>query len=331
MYCSRLDHFVRFNSNGTIGKCGHMVGAPGFDSWESMQQSAWLSNTRASMNMGIWPDECRRCRDTEQDVGHSIRLSSNDRDLELRKVRSDYIILGGVLDNICNSACQTCHAGLSTKIGSLSGSDYKQINNESLFVKVPMDRVLEIDINGGEPTASPAYQKLLQDLPAQIKILRINTNGSRVLPNFQDLLDRGIKIIITLSLDGTGRVHDYVRWPIKWGNYQDNVETYVRYRDGHDNLELQAWTVVSALNLQDWPNIVRFAQEMRLNHSWAFLDYPIALDPRFNNRFTRDAKSKLSHMPEFKSVARGINNQIEIDRFLEQQDQLRNINFRDYL
>ncbi len=29
MFCPRLEHFVRLNQNGTIGKCGHMVKAKG--------------------------------------------------------------------------------------------------------------------------------------------------------------------------------------------------------------------------------------------------------------------------------------------------------------
>ena len=283
------------------------------------------------MSIGSWPDECRRCRDTEQANGHSIRLASNERDLELKQTHPDYLILGGVLDNICNSACQTCHAGLSTKIGSLSGGDYKQISNESLLDRIPMDRVLEIDINGGEPTASPAYQRLLQNLPAQIKILRVNTNGSRVLPRFEELLQRDIRIIITFSLDGTDRVHDYVRWPIQWDNYQNTVERYVDYRKHHNNLELQAWTVISALNVNDWPNIEKFAKEMELNHSWAFLDYPIPLDPRFDNDLTARAKTTLSGIDKFQSIASGINNQNQLYSFLNQQDQLRGISFKNYL
>ena len=30
MQCPRIRHFARLNHNGTIGKCGHMTGAPEF-------------------------------------------------------------------------------------------------------------------------------------------------------------------------------------------------------------------------------------------------------------------------------------------------------------
>ena len=37
MYCPRLDHFVRLNQNGSVGKCGHMINAKGFDSLEELE------------------------------------------------------------------------------------------------------------------------------------------------------------------------------------------------------------------------------------------------------------------------------------------------------
>ena len=33
MYCPRLEHFVRIEPNGTIGKCGHMTNAKDFKSF----------------------------------------------------------------------------------------------------------------------------------------------------------------------------------------------------------------------------------------------------------------------------------------------------------
>ena len=38
MYCPRIDHFVRLNSDGTIGKCGHMIGAKGFENFNELEK-----------------------------------------------------------------------------------------------------------------------------------------------------------------------------------------------------------------------------------------------------------------------------------------------------
>ena len=147
MYCPRLDHFVRFNPNGTLSRCGHMVNAPQFDSLEQMDSSSWLANIK--LNSDIWPKECVRCQQTEQINNTSIRL--NAIKFDKKQTRSDYLTVGGVLDNICNSACQSCNQNLSTKIGSLTSTDYPKIDNSTAFWRLPLERVVHLDINGGEP------------------------------------------------------------------------------------------------------------------------------------------------------------------------------------
>lgn len=323
MYCARIDHFARFNADGTIGKCGHMINAPGFGSWKEMQDSEWLGRVRTEMAADRWPEECRRCQATEP--GHSVRLASNKKH-ELLKRRPDYIILGGVLDNICNSACQSCNAGLSTKIGSLHSRNYIEIDNSKLFSQIPLDRVYELDINGGEPTASPNYQKLLENLPDSVLMLRVNTNGSRILPNIKSILDRGVHVTITLSLDGTENVHDYVRWPIRWTNYQTTVEGYQKLTSEHQNLKLQAWTTLHVLNIADFSNIKDYAKAQGLDHSWAYLENPRPLNLRYTNQMSLPMK----HLdPGF--IATDIDNQADLDAFISSQDLLRGINIHDYL
>ena len=315
-----------------------MVDAPGFPSWQEMQSSPWLEKIAAEMEKGIWPTECCRCQDTELIGKKSIRLFSQDRHNILKSLREDYLILGGILDNVCNSACQSCNPNLSTKIGSLvDARNYPRADNSGLLSTLPLDRILEIDLNGGEPTASPRYQQLLEDLPPNVKILRINTNGSRVLPNLENILKSGVQVLITLSLDGTGLVHDYVRWPIRWKNYTAIVSRYRELKSQYRNLKLEAWTTLHALNAEDFPNIKRYAQDNELDHSWAWLNLPAELDARASNPMTRSARKKLlAHDdPEMvkiaQQLAQGEDNTEMLDRRIQEQDQLRNINMRDYI
>lgn len=337
MYCPRLDHFARLNADGTVGKCGHMIGAPGFDSWQSMQSSRWLQQIRDTMSLDQWPQECQRCQQTEQTTNTSIRLNSIQRDISLSQHRHDYVILGGVLDNICNSACQSCNSAHSTKIGSLGSKDYARVDNSMLFDQVPWDRIIELDLNGGEPTASPAYQSLLENLPPHVLIIRVNTNGSRVLPNIEKILKKNIRVIVTLSLDGTGPVHDYVRWPILWTNYQHTVAQYQWLRSQYTNLVLEAWTVVHSLNASAMPDIFKFIDREQLAHSWAYLAQPNALNPMLTNTMTLAAKQKLNEDRDSRSqqvaqlLATLTNNQFDLDQYIIKQDQLRNINIQDYL
>ena len=326
MYCPRLEHFTRLNSNGTIGKCGHMVEQQSFESHDEMQNSNWLRKIKKTMEQGVWPAECRRCNESERAKGESVRTNSLDRHKILKNIQDDYLIVGGVLDNTCNSACQTCNSNLSTLIGSLESKKYKRINNLDRFKSLPNERIVELDISGGEPTASKNYRQVLRDLPENIQIVRMNTNGSRMIKEIEQILERGITVIVTLSLDGLNKVHDYTRWPIRWVDYTRNLDAYLALREKYKLLKLDFWTTVSCLNIGNLQEIKEFARSRNVPHDWAFLDKPSVLNVRYSNRFTIRSKTLY---PE--QIAIDENNDSELDSFMLRQDRLRNIRSEDYL
>jgi sulfatase maturation enzyme AslB (radical SAM superfamily) len=264
MYCPRLDHFVRFNSNGTVSRCGHMVNAPQFDSLTDMESSTWLAKTREKMQVNQWPTECQRCQETEP---NSIRQYAIK--LDQQTDQQDYLQVGGVLDNVCNAACLTCNETLSTRIGSLRGQGFPVYNNLERFWQLPQDRIVHLDINGGEPSYSKNYKSLLANLPPNLRTLRLNTNCSTVLTQLIDIVARGIEVTVTVSCDGIGTVHELTRWPITWQTFYRNLMTYKSMP-----IKLNLWTTVSVLNVDDLPNIQAFAQEHGIDHSWAYLKEP---------------------------------------------------------
>ena len=319
MYCPRLEHFARFNPNGTLSRCGHMVNPPQFNSIEDMDSSKWLADIKSKQD--TWPKECIRCQQTEQINNTSIRL--NAIEFDKKQTRSDYLTVGGVLDNICNSACQSCNQNLSTKIGSLISSDYPMIDNSTAFWQLPLDRVVHLDINGGEPSASKNYRNILKNIPPSVTSVRINTNGSLVIPEIEELLKRGIHVTVTVSLDGIDQVHDYVRWPIKWEKFEKNLNIY----KSMGIQELNTWTTVSALNIGDLKNIFAYTKDRGLDHSWALLEQPDVLNVKYSNHFTRTA-----NIPdELKSiVGKDRDNTVELQLWTYRQDQLRSIKLWDY-
>lgn len=325
MECPRLEHFVRLNPNGTIGKCGHMVDGRGYQSFDEMNNSGWLKQLRSKMKNNEWPEECVRCHTSERHNGESIRTKSIERHNILYPKKKDYLVVGGVLDNVCNSACQTCNSSLSTKIGSLESKDYPRVDNFVRFWELPQDRILEVDVNGGEPTASRNYKKILANLPGNTKIVRMNTNGSRIIGEIETLLEKGIMVIVTMSLDGVGKIHDYVRWPIKWENYCETVDKYLEIQTKHKLLKLDFWTTVSSLNVNDLSNIKNFADQKGIRHSYSFLTSPDVYSVQHHNRFTVKAK----HVDP-SIVATGEDNNERLFSFIEKQDELRGIDIRDY-
>jgi sulfatase maturation enzyme AslB (radical SAM superfamily) len=275
MYCPRLEHFVRFNPNGTVSRCGHMVNPPQFSSLVNMNASSWLANTRELMHLDQWPTECVRCRETEQETGTSIRLHAIQVDSATQQ--RNYLQVGGVLDNLCNAACLMCDQQLSTRIGSLHGRIFPIVDNSKSFWSLPQDRIVHLDINGGEPSYSKNYKRILANLPPNLKTLRLNTNCSTVLTELTEVADRGIEVTVTVSCDGIGAVHESVRWPLTWTDFYKNLMAYKNMP-----VRLNLWTTVSVLNVDDLPNIQAFAQAHGIDHEYAYLQDPEPL--AVNNR-----------------------------------------------
>lgn len=307
--------------DGKIGVCGHMTNGRSFDDLQSLDSSDWLRSLRSNMYLDIWPDECQRCQRDEIAGRKSIRQHSFDRDIILRPHRENYLIVGGILDNICNAACQFCDERKSSKIGHLKhGVDYKIMENMQAFRRIPDERILELDINGGEPSNSPNYSQLLDQPPKNVKIIRINTNASKFMPNIMPLLDMGIKVIITISLDGVGKIYEYARWPLKWDKFNSVVKQYKAV--DHDLLDIDFWTTISAYTVGDLPNIMRYAESVGISLSMGRLTSPEVLDVRYSNPLTILAE-------EVDGVAIDGDNSTALLAWLRQQDSIRGTNFED--
>jgi len=278
MYCPRLDHYVRFNPNGTVGRCGHMVNAPQFNSLQEMEHSDWLQSIKKTMADDQWPVECIRCKETEP---KSIRMYSLK--LHQQTQQSDYLQVAGVLDNLCNAACLSCNEHLSTRIGSLKDRNFLIVNNLSRFQDLPQERIVHLDINGGEPTYSKNYKSILKNLPKNLSTLRLNTNCSKVLTEIVDIVEQGIEVTVTVSCDGIGPVHELLRWPISWQQFYDNLMVYKSMP-----IKLNLWTTVSVLNVEDLANIQAFAREHSIEHSFAYLKEPFELSLDNTDAVTRE-------------------------------------------
>jgi molybdenum cofactor biosynthesis enzyme MoaA len=270
-----------------------MIDAPEFDTLEEMEESLWLRNVKLYMHKGLWPTWCERCKQTESENNTSIRLNAIEFD-KLQK-QKDYLSVGGVLDNICNSGCLTCNENLSTMIGGLASKTYPIVDNSSKFWSLPLERAVHLDISGGEPSASKNYKHILANLPPSIKSVRVNTNCALVLDELEELANRGIQITVTVSIDGIGSIYDYVRWPVKWDKFYSNL---MKYREMPVKLNL--WTTVSALNVDDLPNIIAFAQQYGIDHSYAYLKEPVEL--AVENKDTPESLAYIQKQKELRGI-----------------------------
>jgi len=332
MFCQRFKHFARLNEDGSVSRCGHMVEAPRFSSYEEMESSTWNQELQQAE---AHPKECVRCQITEQTAGQSIRLDTDKRHKLLKGFRDDYLIIGGVLDNVCNSACQFCYEGLSTTIGSLKKNIIK-LENVSAFDSLPQEQIVELDINGGEPSYSKNYKRLLNNLPPNVKIVRINTNGTTVIPEVKMLLERKIKVTITLSFDGTEQVNEYARWPVSWKKWDQVVKEYKQLAQESNLIELGFWSTLNVFTICDLENMLRYADSVDIPFSYGLLEFPEQLNIKYTNPFTQRAKELFQKtdillLKQLEPlVASSYNNTKELVDFVTEQDKLRGISYQDY-
>lgn len=330
MDCPRFNHFRRITEHGKFSVCGHMVDAQFYDTLEQLENSKWLSSLK---NETKWSLNCFRCKQEEELGNKSIRQNSIDRHKLLSLYKKDYLIIGGILDNICNSACQFCNEELSTKIGSLKfGKDYKLINNMEEFNTLPQDRIIELDINGGEPSNSPNYQFILDNLPENLQILRINTNASKYIENLETILNKNIKVYITISLDGTDKIFEYARYPLKWNSINSVIDKYLNLCNNNKLLNLNFWLTLSAYTIADLPNIINFAKQKKIELSYGLLQSPEPLNIVYSNPITLAAKQLLkdNHENLYNIVASKGDNTEKLLHYIKTQDSIRGTNYKEY-
>jgi glutamate-1-semialdehyde 2,1-aminomutase len=158
------------------------------------------------------------------------------------------------------------------------------VDNSTKFWNLPLDRVVHLDINGGEPSYSKNYKHILENLPQNIESVRLNTNCSTVLRELLPIIYRGIKVTVTVSFDGIGDVHDFIRWPIKWDEFYKNLMVYKSMP-----VRLNLWTTVSVLNHHQLPEIIAFAKEHEIDHEYAYLKSPTVLNVDNKDQSSIDA------------------------------------------
>ena len=93
---------------------------------------------------------------------------------------------------------------------------------------------------------------------------------------------------------------------------------------------MNLWTTVSALNILDFDNIIAFAKKKNIVHAYGLLHEPDAVNVKYKNKFTLEAKGKLQHEIK-KHIATTKYNAEQLDLFIKKQDYLRKINISNYL
>jgi hypothetical protein len=183
------------------------------------------------------------------------------------------------LSNLCNLKCRMCwphfssqivkeqkqfaDAGLPTHYKEYDLPDWdatllwEGINNNIIDIE-------EITFVGGEPTLHNEMYELLDTLIEQgisknIR-LKLTTNLTNLQPRLLKAIPHFKNVIVNTSIDGIGKVNDYIRYPSDWTTVSNNLDTLLDMLDG-DYLRINVSPVVQAYNIFDLGNIVQWYVE----------------------------------------------------------------------
>jgi len=235
--------------------------------------------------------------------------SPEDNSIEIRYLE---ITMG----NYCNLKCRTCGSDLSTTWeddDAILSNYYKErkvtkINNiEKEWNIEDFSSIEEIKFTGGEPMLHPNFIKILDILiqsgRADQITLDIFTNASWV-PKEKVLtrLDQFFKVYINLSVDGVGKVNDYIRYPSEWSTVNESVCEWLKLEKQYTGKYYEANGEGPFLTRK---YIVKWVPCVSIYNVWHFhimIDWWFGLQQEFRGKPWWDSKNymvNIVHDPKF--------------------------------
>lgn len=168
--------------------------------------------------------------------------------------------------NYCNLQCNMCSPLDSSKIESYVRSNPemekffkdapREFENTTVNVPVDLSNLRVLKVAGGEPTIDPKCIEFLDSLTNTSETeLWVTTNATRMLPFLRKYKPRFKRICVTLSLDATGPILEFIRYPADWHTIQDNIDTAIEeqlYDDMNVNIVVQPFNILTVRSWAEW-------------------------------------------------------------------------------
>lgn len=239
-----------------------------------------LREVRRDLNNGIWHPACYSCRDNEAKGTYSMRNIWNRTIPSAPMVEyinpDDVKFLDISVGNKCNSKCMTC--GPVASDFWLEENKYIHKNQYFIFHKSVVltdtiayelvdtfKNVEYINFIGGEPLMLDEHTKFLEFLvqkgiSKQITIGYV-TNLTMISEPLIELWSQFKNVGASISIDGYGKVNEYIRYPVKFPKVEQNLQRYMDLiSDGKCGMNLSA--TISIFNINEFADLIEFVADM---------------------------------------------------------------------
>jgi len=246
---------------------------------EKRWKSNYYKNIRQQFLDGEEPAICTSCFTTERNNGRSDRMNFNDRYPFLKPNVETGNQYGSPIDldirpgNLCNLKCRMCGPESSSQLekerlqykelfGDYSSKVYQP---DGIFSEKNIDFLLKnadkgdhIKFLGGEPTIMPEVSDILDNLiendKSHINVM-ITTNCTNSIKSFTDKLNKFSNLSFNYSVDGTDKVVEYIRNPVKFKTIEKNMKLYHKmttYAENNISFAFQAYNLFNLYDTIKW-------------------------------------------------------------------------------
>lgn len=251
----------------------------------------WFNNKemvklRQDMLNNKWNPICNLCK-IREDVGQpSTRQIFNQTLSEVEKKTqrswrtptaeitdfSNIFLLDVTTGNKCNSACLMCNSTAS----SLWAKEQQEITgyawtrpNLNWFSEENIAPILDqltnlkaIQFAGGEPTINDAVMFMLKRLIEQGRSKDITlgfiTNLTGISDEMLEIWNQFSTKHITISIDGVGKVNEYIRYPFTWKKVTNQLEQLKKIAKEKGNYHIGLSHTITSLNLCTFDELVKW-------------------------------------------------------------------------
>jgi organic radical activating enzyme len=316
-----------------------------------------INQIKKDLQDGKKSKACQKCWNLE-DQGHkSDRQVKNaaldfywDRDITFIKKDAiegnlnDVLVLKLGTSYTCNATCVSCGSGNSSSWAQLEQRmnpdapkiNYKFIDLKKLINKIDFSKIKMLSLLGGEPLYEKKNFDLLEhilELGNSNVFLSMVTNGSVKLTNRQrKILSRFKNLNFSVSIDGTERVFEYMRYPLRWDDLCQNIQFFKTITDN-----VSSNYTLSNLNLLYHNKTTSWFKENEINYSVNPIYNPPWLQPKSLPAKAKEFLKTELDPTDYKTFVGLIHTQQDQQNFVsmleqvQRQDQGKQISIKDYL
>lgn len=348
----------------------------------------WHSNFMQELRKGLLSDEkhpsCIGCWRVEETGAESFRPLANKTYPIDEKTKSSITPAPRIrfvdlrFGNLCNLACRMCVPYSSLKMskeyalmhGPESVEPFKNMNwykSTAFWEELYQyrDDFEKLHLAGGEPLLIKECWDFLRDISkddaAKNIVLSYNTNFTHLPSDAKEVWSRFKGVDLIVSMDGVGKVNEFIRYPLKWNELEKNLleieNNFADYNVRHCQIQttIQAYNIMRLDEICDYVAGFKFIKRFPLINSVYDPEYfsPVVFHESYRNMASQRIENYIkkielgwnslepSELIHLSGLLKGINNLLktqdkshlfqEFLRCNEIFDQTRKQNFLEYL